>query len=253
MRPSILVTGGARRIGAAICTAFGKSGWHVVIHHRDSHDEAEGLAATLPSAEAFVCDLSDGDAAVAMVEALAVRLSDWRVLVNNASVFRYDDAVTMDFAIFSEAMAVNAEVPLRLTQMFLARARARGGKRVIQITDQKLVNPNPDFLSYTMSKHALGGTIPMLAMATTDPADRIYGLAPGASLPSFDQQDAEHEVSGRLNLLGRLTAPGELADAALFLSQGWLASGETLLVDSGLHLAPQPRDVLFMARQNMPT
>ncbi len=100
-----------------------------------------------------------------------------------------------------------------------------------------------------MSKHALGATIPMMAMASQRPDDRIYGLAPGASLPSFDQRDEEHEVSGRLNLLGRLTDTQEIADAALFLSQGWMASGETLFVDSGLHLLAQPRDVLFLARE----
>ncbi len=249
MQPAVFITGGARRIGAAIAKAFGHSGWHVVIHHRDSHDEAEALAAALPSAETISCNLAGGDAACAMIAQLAGRLDDWRVLVNNASVFDHDTSDALDPAIFAEAMAVNAETPVRMAQTFLAHARAAGGRRVIQLTDQKLINPNPDFLSYTMSKHALAATIPMMAMAQTDPADRIYGLAPGASLPSFDQQDAEHEVSGRLNLLGRLTDPAELAEAALFLAMGWLASGETLMVDSGLHLVPQPRDVLFMARQ----
>lgn len=248
MQPAVLVTGGARRIGAAIASAFGHAGWHVVIHHRDSHDEAESLAASLPSAETVACDLANANAALAMIEALAARLDDWRVLVNNASVFEFDATDELDPALFDAAMAVNAATPVRMAQAFLADARARGGRRVIQLTDQKLVNPNPDFLSYTMSKHALAATIPMMAMASASPADRIYGLAPGASLPSFDQQQAEHEVSGRLNLLGRLTDPGELAEAALFLAQGWLASGETLIVDSGLHLVPQPRDVLFMAR-----
>lgn len=248
MRPAVLVTGGARRIGAAMARAFGSAGWHVIIHHRDSHDEAEALAEALPSAEAISCDLGDSDAGVAMIEALATRLGDWRVLVNNASVFHHDDALRLDPVTFSEAMAVNAASPVRMTQAFLAHAQAKAGRRVIQLTDQKLVNPNPDFLSYTMSKHALSATIAMMEMASDCPDDRIYGLAPGASLPSFDQHDAEHQVSGRLNLLGRLTDPQELAQAALFLSQGWLASGETLFVDSGLHLLPQPRDVLFMAR-----
>ena len=248
MRPAVLVTGGARRIGAAIARAFGAEGWHVVIHHRDSHDEAEALASALPSAEVVSCDLADGEAAVTMIEALAARLTDWRVLVNNASVFHHDSIEQLEPATFDEAMAVNAKSPVRMTQGFLAHGRAKGGRRVIQVTDQKLVNPNPDFLSYTMSKHALGATIAMMAMASANPEDRIYGLAPGASLPSFDQHLAEHEVSGRLNLLGRLTDPDELAQAALFLSQGWLASGETLFVDSGLHLLPGPRDVLFMAR-----
>lgn len=248
MPPAVLITGGARRIGAAIARAFGQAGWHVVIHHRDSHEEADALGSELPSAKVVACDLANGDAAVAMIEKLANELEDWRVIINNASVFHHDDTAHLAPKVFAEAMAVNAETPLRITQAFLAHAKAKGGKRVIQLTDQKLVNPNPDFLSYTMSKHALAASIPMLAMAASDPRDRIYGLAPGASLPSHDQQDAEHEVSGRLNLLERLTDPDELAQAALWLSQGWLASGQTLYVDSGLHLVPSPRDVLFMAR-----
>lgn len=248
MRPAVLITGGARRIGGAIARAFGHAGWHVIIHHRDSHDEAEALAASLPSAETITCELADGDAATAMIADLAARLGDWRVLVNNASVFHHDTSDRLDPAVFAEAMAINAETPVRMAQAFLAHARASTGRRVIQLTDQKLVNPNPDFFSYTMSKHAVAATIPMLAMASADPRDRIYGLAPGASLPSFDQADEEHEVSGRLNLLQRLTDIGELAEAALWLAHGWLASGETLLVDSGLHLVPTPRDVLFMAR-----
>ena len=112
----------------------------------------------------------------------------------------------------------------------------------------KLANPNPDFFSYTMSKHALAATVRMLAMDGPAPDDRIYGLAPGAMLPSYDQHPEEHETSGRMNLLQRITTPEELAEAALFLSAGWLASGETLFIDSGQHLLSQPRDVLYLAR-----
>jgi enoyl-[acyl-carrier-protein] reductase (NADH) len=100
-----------------------------------------------------------------------------------------------------------------------------------------------------MAKHAFASTVRMLAMAQDDPATRIYGLAPGAMLPSFDQVEEEHEISGRMNLLQRLTDPAELAQAALFMAQGWLASGETIYVDSGQHLLRQPRDVLYMARE----
>jgi NAD(P)-dependent dehydrogenase (short-subunit alcohol dehydrogenase family) len=120
---------------------------------------------------------------------------------------------------------------------------------VIDLTDQKLVNSNPDFFSYTMAKHALSSTVRMMAIAQEDPKDRIYGLAPGAMLPSFDQRPEEHLLSGRMNLLERLNDAQELADAALFLAQGWLASGETLFVDSGQHLLSQPRDVLYLARE----
>lgn len=248
MRPTVLVTGAARRIGAAIATHFGLAGWHVVIHHRDSPDAAEALAARLPSAECVTCELEDSQAAAVMIEDLAARFDDWRVLVNSAAVFHEDTAERLDRGVFDEAAAVNAATPAMMAQTFLARAKAKSGKRVIGLTDMKIANINPDFFSYTMAKAAFAASIRMQAMAAANPDDRIYGLAPGAMLPSFDQRTEEHEISGRMNLLKRLTDPEELAHACLFLAEGWLASGETLFVDSGQHLLSQPRDVLYLAR-----
>lgn len=249
MRPAVLVTGGAKRIGATIARAFGQAGWHVVIHYGHSHAEAAALASALPSAECVQCDLGDIDAAAAMVEAVAARLTDWRVLVNCAAVFRDDTVRRLVSAVFAEAVTVNAATPARMAQAFLAQARAQGGRRVIDLTDQKLINTNPDFFSYTMAKHAFAATIRMMAMAQEHPEDRVYGVAPGAMLPSFDQQPDEHLTSGRMNLLARLNDAQEIAEAALFLAQGWLASGETLFIDSGQHLLSQPRDVLYLARE----
>lgn len=248
-RPQVLITGAARRIGAVLARRFAADGWHVVIHAGHSAAQARELAATLPSAEVVEADLLDLDAALAMIADLSARLDDWRVLINCAAVFRPDTAEAIDPAIFAEAIRVNAETPTAMAQAFLNKARARGGKRVIQFLDQKLLNPNPDFFSYTMAKHAFASTVRMLAMAAPDPATRVYGLAPGAMMPSWDQAAEEHELSGRMNLLKRLTDPEELADAALFMAQGWLASGETIYVDSGQHLLSQPRDVLYLARE----
>jgi NAD(P)-dependent dehydrogenase (short-subunit alcohol dehydrogenase family) len=244
--PAILVTGGARRIGAAIARRFGEAGWHVVIHCNRSIAEGEALATDLPSAETVRCDLADGSAALAMIEGLAVRLGDWRALVNSASVFRPDDALQLDGGINWEALQVNATSPAMMAQAYLRLARSAAGRRVIQLTDQKLANPNPDFFSYTMSKHALAATVPMLAMAAA-PGDRVYGLAPGAILASHEQSEAEAEATHRLNLLGRRTGADEVGEAALFLATGPLASGQTLFVDSGQHLLAQPRDVMYLA------
>jgi len=249
MSPAVLITGAAHRIGAVIARTFGEAGWHVILHYGRSQAQAEAIAASLPSAECVQCDLADGDAALAMVRDLAARLYDWRVLVNSAAVFREDRAEALDPDVFAEAMTVNAEMPARMAQAFIVGARSRGGKRVISLLDMKLRNPNPDFFSYTMSKHALAASVRMMAMSASDPEIRIYGLAPGAIMASFDQLPEEHEVSGRMNLLKRLTEPSEIAEAALFLAEGWLASGETLFIDSGQHLLSQPRDVLFLARE----
>ena len=248
-RPAVLITGAARRIGATLARRFGETGWHVIIHVHHDTDAARRLAASLSSAEVVACDLTDGEAALAMIGELAARLPDWRMLVNSAAVFHLDTAEAIDPATFDEAITVNAQTPARIAQAFLKSARAAGGRRVVNFLDMKIANPNPDFFSYSMAKHALAAATRMQAMAQADPADRVYGLAPGAMLPSFDQADAEHETSGRMNLLKRLTDPNELADAALWLSEGWLASGETLFVDSGQHLLSLPRDVLYLARQ----
>jgi NAD(P)-dependent dehydrogenase (short-subunit alcohol dehydrogenase family) len=247
--PAVLVTGGARRIGAEIARAFGAAGWHVVIHYGTSVEEAEALAAELPSAIAIHCDLADGDAAEDMVERLARHLPDWRVLINCASVFDHDDAGRLDSDIFRRAIRINTEAPARMAQAFLANARSGGGRRVIQVTDQKLANPNPDFFSYTLSKHAVAGAVPMLAMAASAPEDRVYALGPGAILSSYDQDEAETEVSHLLNLLGRRTRVEEMGEACVWLAEGWLASGTTLFVDSGQHLLAQPRDVIYLARE----
>ena len=247
-RPAVLITGGARRIGAVLARTFDAAGWHVVVHVRHSDAASAAFVESLPHAELVECDLSDGDAAAAMVSDLAARLGDWRALVNCAAVFEYDDAAALLPEVWAEAITVNAAAPVRLAQAFLEQAQAAGGKRVINFLDQKLANPNPDFFSYTMAKQALAAATRMLAMGAGDTQTRVYGLAPGAMLPSFDQQTHEHEASGRMNLLGRLTDPLELAEAALWLCEGWLASGETLFIDSGQHLLAQSRDVLFLAR-----
>ncbi len=247
--PAVLITGGAKRVGAVLARTFGEAGWHVVIHYRSSKDAAEALAAELESAETVCCDLADGKASVAMIAELSRQLPDWRVLINSASIFTADHVTALDFATNELTMRVNAATPARMAQAFLSQATASGGRRVINITDQKLENPNSDFFSYTMSKSALDATIAMISKARCDQADRIYGLAPGAILRSHDQTEAETEVSHRLNLLERKTGADEIADAALFLAGGWLASGQTIFVDSGQHLLDQHRDVIYLARE----
>jgi len=250
-RPAILVTGGATRIGAAIVTGFAQAGWHAIIHYGTSAEAAEELARSLPSAEPVQCNLADDEAASAMIKELAARLPDWRCLVNSASVFDYDDATDCDPQTYREAMQVNALAPARMAQAFLAHAKSDHGRVVIQVTDMKIANPNPDFFSYTMSKHALAATIPMLAKGAAGPADRVYGLAPGAILASHDQREEETEVSHRLNLLGRKTDVEEIVAAARFLATRAMRSGASLFVDSGQHLLDQDRDVIWLARDKV--
>lgn len=248
-RPAVLVTGGATRIGAAITRRFAEAGWHVVIHYRSSGAAAQALAATLPSAETIAFDLADDNTAVAAMTSLAARMPDWRCLVNSAAVFEYDGAAVLDPEANRRAMQINALTPARLAQTFLAHAKGSDPRSVIHVTDMKIENTNPDFFSYTMSKHALAATIGMLAKGFGESGVRAYGLAPGAVLASHDQRDEETDISHRMNLLRRKTGADEIADAVLFLAGGALDSGQTLFVDSGQHLLYQARDVIWLARE----
>jgi len=248
-KPAVLVTGGSARIGGVISQRFAQAGWHVLVHARELSDDVAKFVASLPSAQALACDLEDGDAAVAMVKQLAGEIPNLRVMINSASVFEPDDVTGLDQATNEQAMQVNAVTPALMAQTFLATAQSDAGRCVIHLTDMKLENPNPDFFSYTMSKHALASTIAMLADGAAGPDDRVYGLAPGAILASHDQTESEAEVSHRLNLLGRKTEASEIAEAAYFLAQGTLRSGESLFVDSGQHLLSQKRDVIYLARE----
>ncbi|MBV7260384.1 SDR family oxidoreductase [Erythrobacter crassostreae] len=248
-QPAVLITGGATRIGAELARGFARSGWYVVIHYNSSSGPAEELARELGQAETVQCDLNDDEAAVEMIAKLAERLPDWRCLINSASVFNYDGATNLDPGTNREAMQINALAPARMSQAFLASAVSADLRSLIQVTDMKLANPNPDFFSYTMSKHALASTIKMLAKSTANDGHRVYGIGPGAILASHDQSEEETELSHRLNLLGRKTDASEIVDAALFLASGELRSGETLFIDSGQHLLDQDRDVIWLARE----
>lgn len=249
---AVLVTGGAQRLGAAISLRFAAAGWHVGVHCHTSRSAAQQLvdriAAGGGSGEMLACDLADRAGLEAMARAFAASQPDWRCLVNSAAVFEPDDAEAIDPAVAGRAFAINALAPMLLAQAFLREARTTSGRRVVQLTDQKLANINPDFFSYTMSKAAVDAAARMLARATRG-ADRIYRLAPGAILPSHDQTAEEAERSHRLNPLGRRTGAEEIAATALFMAQGPLAGGQQIFVDSGQHLLRQERDVIFLARE----
>lgn len=247
-KKTVLVTGGAKRLGACFCRTFADAGWHVVIHYNSSSAAAEALLQQLPSAEIVQCDLADPQAGADMISALARRLTDWRCLINSASIFPADPVTALDPVSNAQSMQINAASPALMAQTFLAEARSKGGRRVIQVTDQKLRNLNPDFFSYTMSKAAADIAARMMAMAT-QPDDRVYQLAPGAILASHDQTEDEADRSHLRNPLKRRTTADDVADAALFLANGRFQSGQTICVDSGQNLLRQPRDVIYMERE----
>jgi NAD(P)-dependent dehydrogenase (short-subunit alcohol dehydrogenase family) len=252
--PAVLVTGGARRIGRTIALAFARRGWDVAVHYGTSRSDA---LATVRDIEAL------GARAVALGRDLAVERGARRLVadarralgridcvVNNASLFDYDDAASFGYARFERHVRVNAGAPILLASA-LARQLADGATGcVINLLDQKLFNPNPDFLSYTLSKSALHAATTLLAQALA-PRVRVVGVAPGITLQSGDQSAAGFARAHRATVLGRSSTPQDVAHAVLFAAENPALTGTTLVVDGGQHLTPLSRDVMFLAEPEL--
>ncbi|GAA4643496.1 SDR family oxidoreductase [Pontixanthobacter gangjinensis] len=248
-RQAVLVTGGAIRLGRSISEEFAARGWHVIIHYRSSAREAQILADSLPSAETITFDLCDHHAVERAAIDLANRVPEWRALICSASLFEPDSADQANWEVWDKVQNANLRGNVALAQTFLKRSQFGNAKSAVFLLDQKLENMNPDFFSYTLSKAGLHAAAQMMAMQEQFSKDRIYSLAPGLTLPSHDQTEAEFARSASMNLLQRVTQAEETARAACFLADGHLASGGTLLVDSGQHLLNHRRDVMYLVRE----
>lgn len=246
-----LITGASRRLGAAMAEGLAARGWHVILHCHGSEEEAAAVRANIVAdggaADIVSLDLSDSAAIPGLADQVAQQWPDWRLLINSAALFEPDSAWGFDPAIWSRAAAVNLIAPVLLSEAFVRATSGRGERRIINLLDQKLANPNPDYFAYTLTKAALGMAAEMMAMAAPDDV-RLFNLAPGLTLPSGDQSAEEFARAATLNLLERATGAGAIADAAAFLATAPLANGQTLFVDSGQHLVPQSRDVMFLVR-----
>lgn len=251
-RPVALVTGAARRLGRAIALELGAQGWDLALHYRHSADEARALAAQLQTlgaaAHEFAADLEDEAACRALVPAVLARFGRLHAVVNNASRFEHDDAASFGFAAMERHWRGNVGAPVLLAQALHAHRQAVGGHGcVVNLLDQKLWNPNPDYFSYTLSKAALEAATTLLAQALA-PVLRVAGVAPGVTLLSGPMSAAEFERAHRLTPLQRSSTPEDIARAVRFVLESPAITGTTLLVDGGQHLMPQPRDVLFLAQ-----
>jgi NAD(P)-dependent dehydrogenase (short-subunit alcohol dehydrogenase family) len=249
--PVALITGGAQRIGGAIARELARAGWRVAVHYRNSAQAARQLVAELVNehgstrgARAFAADLGDEASCRRLVPEVAGAMSRIDALVNNASLFEHDSAATFDFARLERHWRANTAAPLVLAQAL----HEAGGRVVVNLLDQKLWNPNPDHLSYTLSKAALEAATRMLAMAFA-PRTRVCGVAPGITLTSPEMSEAEFAAAHRMTLLGHGADAGDIARAVRFLVESPAITGTTLLVDGGQHLSSQPRDVVFLARE----
>ncbi|MBU3719882.1 MAG: SDR family oxidoreductase [Burkholderiaceae bacterium] len=257
VRPACLITGAGARIGREIAKAMSEAGWDIAIHYRQSAGPAQALAGELSQpgrqAKCFQSDLESEAAVCDLFERAHRAFPALSCVVNNASEFEFDRPEHVRAESLSRHFQANLVTPVILTRCLhdaLAPMHQKGADPigvVIHLLDQKLANPNPDFFSYTLSKAALLEATRLCASALA-PVLRVVAVAPGITLPSADQTEAEFQQAHQMTPLGASSRPKEIADAVVWLSRARAVTGTMLLVDGGQHLAAHPRDVMMMIR-----
>ncbi|HJQ16077.1 MAG TPA: SDR family NAD(P)-dependent oxidoreductase [Allosphingosinicella sp.] len=242
-----IVTGGARRIGEAICRALARQGWHLLIHCQNSRDDAEALAATLGNSKVVAAELADPAACETIVAALD-GMPPPRLLVNNASRFVYDRAEDFTIAEWDAHHAINLRAPAFLSQAFAARVGDAGGL-IVNLLDAKLSQPNPDFFSYTISKMGFAALTELMARAYGSRRIRVCGIAPSVTLLSGRQNLDNFDAVHRLNLLGRGVSVEDIVRALEFIVATPTLTGETIVIDAGQRFLGLARDVQFLEHE----
>ncbi len=274
-----LVTGAGKRLGREIALGLARAGWRVAVHYRSSEAEAlqtaadclqafaqwqaqAGLKATGSDASAslndtqlqlqhfiFKADLANEEDARKLLPQVVSQLGRVDAVINSAALFEHDDVQSFSYANMAQHWASNTGAAIVLAQTLHQHCQSRGAQAaesvVINMLDQKLWNPNPDFLSYTLSKAALEAANTLLAQALA-PLVRVVGVAPGLTLTSHMLDDDKFQKLHTLSPLGRSSSVEDVVSSVVFAVHNRAITGTTLLVDGGQHLMKFERDFSLM-------
>lgn len=249
MGRTALVTGGAKRIGAAIARDLAANGFAVAIHYNGSEEAASALAAEIAAqggrAAPVQADLNDRDAVPGLLAQARAALGSVDLLVNNASVFEKDTAFAPDMALWDRHFAVHLEAPALLSAAFAAQADIAAGL-IVNIIDQRVWRLTPNFFSYTLSKAALWAATQTMAQAFA-PRIRVNAIGPGPAMPNERQQQADFDAQIDGLLLKRGPQAGEFGSTIRYLYDTPSVTGQMIALDGGQHLAWETPDVTGMA------
>ena len=238
-KKAALVTGAGRRIGRAIALDLATHGWAVAVHYRSSKDEADGVVSEIEAlgghAAAVQADLASESDAEALVPLAVERLGPLACLVNNASRFEPDDALTATRESWDAHLETNLRAPFVLSQAFARQLPEDETGAIVNIIDQRVWNPTPAFLSYTLSKAGLWTLTRTLAMALA-PRIRVNGIGPGPTLRNVRQSEEDFAAQWRSLPLRRPTAPEEICAALRYILDAPAMTGQMIALDGGEHL-----------------
>lgn len=255
-RPVALVTGAARRLGRAMALYLASRGYDIAIHFdrsADAADETATQARTLGAkAATFQADLLDVEATAALIPRVAERLGRLSLLVNNASIFEYDNIASASMQGWDRHIGSNLRAPFQLTQAFAAQVPPIGrdaadepvaSALIVNMVDQRVLKPTPEFMTYSLAKAGLWALTRTTAQALA-PTVRVNAIGPGPTMIGARQSEAHFTAQRRATILQRGANPGDVTAALGYLIDAPSVTGQLICVDGGQHLAWQTPDIV---------
>jgi NAD(P)-dependent dehydrogenase (short-subunit alcohol dehydrogenase family) len=233
-----------------LALALASAGLDVAVHYRGSANDADDVVAQIKAmgrnAVAVAADLTQPQETASLVARASDAIGPLRLLVNNASLFEADRFGAVDLALWDSHFETNLRAPVLLAQAFASQVPERlddGEAMILNILDQRVLHPNPQFFSYTLSKSALFTATRTMAQALA-PRIRVNAIGPGPTLASIHQDASIFGAEAEATPLARPVAPQDICAAAVYLLGARSVTGQMLAVDSGQHLAWRTPDIL---------
>jgi NAD(P)-dependent dehydrogenase (short-subunit alcohol dehydrogenase family) len=241
-----LVTGAAKRVGRAIALELAGAGWDIALHYSTSRDDAEKAASDI-RARGVRCAIFAANFAMeveteTLVGRINAELGPLTALINSASLFENDDWQSATRKSWDAHIEINLRAPFLLSQHF-ARQLPEGAKgAIVNIIDQRVLKPTPQFISYSLSKAGLYWLTTTLAQALA-PDIRVNAVGPGPTLRNPRQSETDFARQRDATILEHGADPDDVARAVLYLLGAGAVTGQMLAVDGGQHLIWQTPDV----------
>jgi NAD(P)-dependent dehydrogenase (short-subunit alcohol dehydrogenase family) len=243
-----LVTGAGGRLGEVIARHLSRNGYQVIVHVNKSRAQGSKLTREIVregnKAVLATCDFGRPATVGPFFDKIAAQHGVPDLIVNNASTFGYDFPGKASEANLNESLAVHVSAPFLLMELAFKAASKKKPITVVNILDQKVINLNPDYFSYTVGKCALHAMTRMWQMNPQNKL-RVFGILPGLLFPSGKQTKADFQRVKNDTILGQNPSPQEIADVILLLARTRSMPGQNLVIDGGESLVPRTRDIAY--------